>query len=69
MTDVEALCNELSQHVRALRDGSEVSRRRATATARRIIAEITDPDEEIEQQTITVRFRAPGTPFSIHLSK
>ncbi|KAI3323401.1 S-adenosyl-L-methionine-dependent methyltransferase [Xylariaceae sp. AK1471] len=54
MANTEALCNELSQHVRALRDGSEVARRRATAVARRIIAEITDPEEEIEQQSIVL---------------
>ncbi|KAI0144499.1 S-adenosyl-L-methionine-dependent methyltransferase [Xylariaceae sp. FL1272] len=52
MADVEALCNELTQHIQALKSGSEVARRRATTTARRIITEIGDPEEEIEQQAI-----------------
>lgn len=56
MADTEALCNELSQHIQALRNGSEAARRRATATARRIITEIIDAEEEIEQHAIVVRY-------------
>ncbi|CAJ2514089.1 Uu.00g022080.m01.CDS01 [Anthostomella pinea] len=54
MADVEALCNELSEQVKALRGGSEAARRRATAAARRIITEISDPEEMIEQQSIVL---------------
>ncbi|KAH9906913.1 S-adenosyl-L-methionine-dependent methyltransferase [Xylariomycetidae sp. FL2044] len=52
MADLETLCNELTQHIQTLRSGSEVARRRATATARKLITEIIDPEEEIEQQSI-----------------
>ncbi|KAI0832182.1 S-adenosyl-L-methionine-dependent methyltransferase [Hypoxylon sp. FL0890] len=54
MADVEALCNELQLHIKALQSGSELARRRATNTARRIIREIIDPEEEIEQHAIVL---------------
>ncbi|KAI0114268.1 S-adenosyl-L-methionine-dependent methyltransferase [Hypoxylon sp. NC0597] len=54
MADVEALCNELQQHIKDLKSGSELARRRATNAARRIIAEIIDPEEEIEQHAIVL---------------
>ena len=54
-TESEYLCNELSRQLQALRKGDEAARRRATTAARRIITEIIDPEEEIEQNAIQVR--------------
>ncbi|KAI1338568.1 S-adenosyl-L-methionine-dependent methyltransferase [Xylariaceae sp. FL0016] len=52
MSDVEILCDELAHHIEDLRKGSETARRKATSAARKIIAELKDPEEEMEDQSI-----------------